>query len=282
MSNVDAPPERPLPLSALRPEVAAALLALADDELVIGHQHSQWLGLSPFLEEDLTMASIAQDEMGHARALYACLWPDWVDREADVVRRPVHGWRSCQLVELAAPSWEWALIRHWVYDTIEPLRWRALESSSGAEIPGFSALAAKVAQEERFHRHHAEQLVTKLALANPDANARLQFAINAVVPLMGTLLEADQVGEGWELLQVAAERANLVLPAIEVAGSLEAPSAELAGPISASLRVPPVGPFPTGKPDWGSLVSRTVRHPDFGAVHASLMAVILVDPIATW
>jgi ring-1,2-phenylacetyl-CoA epoxidase subunit PaaC len=253
MSNVDASPERPLPVSGFQPEVAAALLALADDELVIGHQHSQWLGLSPFLEEDLTMASIAQDEMGHARALYACLWPDWVDREADVVRRPVDAWRSCQLVELAAPSWEWALIRHWVYDTLEPLRWRALESSSGAEIPGFSALAVKVAQEERFHRHHADQLVTKLALANPAANARLQLAVDAVVPLIGTLLEADQLGEGWELLRLASVGANLVLPAIEPVGSVVAP-----------------------------LVSRTVRHPDFGAVHASLMAVILVDPIATW
>lgn len=253
MSNLDASPERPLPMSALQPEVTAALLGLADDELVIGHQHSQWLGLSPFLEEDLTMASIAQDELGHARALYACIWPDWVDREADVVRRPVDEWRSCQLVELATPSWEWALIRHWVYDTLEPLRWQAIESSYGAEIRGFSALAAKVAQEERFHRHHAEQLVTKLGLANPDTNARMQCVVDAVVPLMGTLLEVEHLAEGWELLRLGAERANLVLPTIELVGSLVAPFA-----------------------------SRTVRHPDFRAVHASLMAVILVDPLATW
>jgi copper transport protein len=35
------------------------------------------------------------------------------------------------------------------------------------------------------------------------------------------------------------------------------PCAELAGPISASLRVPPVGSFPTGKPDWEPLLVLT-------------------------
>jgi phenylacetate-CoA oxygenase PaaI subunit len=243
--------ERPLPVSSLRPEVAAALLALADDELVMGHRHSQWLGLSPFLEEDLTMASIAQDEMGHARALYACIWPDWADREADVVRRPATEWRSCQLVELMAPSWEWALIRHWVYDTLEPMRWHVIESSYGTEIAGFAALAAKVGQEERFHRHHAEQLVIKLGLANVGANARLQHCVDSVVPLVGTLVDLPQVGEAWELLRVVADRAGLQLPATEVVVATRE-------------------------------VGRGVRHHDFAEVHASLWAVIRVDPVASW
>ena len=243
--------ERPLPLSPLRTEVAAALLALADDELVIGHQHSQWLGLSPFLEEDLTMASIAQDEMGHARALYACLWPDWADREADVVRRPASEWRSCQLVELAAPSWEWALIRHWAYDTIEPLRWEAIEASVGRELEGFSALVAKVAQEERFHRHHAEQLVVKLGLANADANARLQNVVDSVVPLVATMVDPAQLETVRDALGVVARKAALQLPPLPLRTSTD-------------------------------LASRLTRHADFADIGASLLAVVAVDPVATW
>ena len=46
------------------------LLALADDELVMGHRLSEWTGWVPYVEEDLAMSSIAQDEIGHARALY--------------------------------------------------------------------------------------------------------------------------------------------------------------------------------------------------------------------
>ena len=45
-------------------------LALADDELVIGHRHSQWTGVAPHLEEDLAFSSIAQDEIGHAVLWY--------------------------------------------------------------------------------------------------------------------------------------------------------------------------------------------------------------------
>ena len=46
------------------------LLALADDELVLGWRNSEWTGIAPFLEEDVAFSSIAQNEIGHARALY--------------------------------------------------------------------------------------------------------------------------------------------------------------------------------------------------------------------
>src|SRR6266508_1963759 len=46
------------------------LLALADDELIMGHRHSEWTGWAPHIEEDLAFSSIAQDEMAHARLLY--------------------------------------------------------------------------------------------------------------------------------------------------------------------------------------------------------------------
>ena len=46
------------------------LLALADDELVLGHRHSEWTGWAPHIEEDLAFSSIAQDEIAHARLLY--------------------------------------------------------------------------------------------------------------------------------------------------------------------------------------------------------------------
>lgn len=249
--SVDALVERHLPITALRPEMASALLALADDEFVIGHRHSQWLGLSPFLEEDLTLASIAQDELGHARALYACLWPDWVDREADVVRRPASEWRSCELVERVPPSWEWALIRHWVYDALEPMRWLVIESLFGEELIGFAALAAKVAQEERFHRHHGEQLVIKLGSANFEANARLQDAVNSVVPLVATLVQPEDIEIAWELLRVVADKAALQLPSIA-----------------------------RGRPPESA--GRLIRHADFADVHAALLAVVAVDPTATW
>ena len=49
------------------------LLSMADDEFVIGFSDSEWTGIAPILEEDIAMSSLAQDELGHARALYELL-----------------------------------------------------------------------------------------------------------------------------------------------------------------------------------------------------------------
>ena len=46
------------------------LLSLADDELILGWRNSEWTGIAPSLEEDVAFSSIAQNEIGHARALY--------------------------------------------------------------------------------------------------------------------------------------------------------------------------------------------------------------------
>ena len=51
-------------------ERAQRLLELADDELILGWRDSEWTGIAPSLEEDVAFSSIAQNEIGHARALY--------------------------------------------------------------------------------------------------------------------------------------------------------------------------------------------------------------------
>src|SRR5213593_1481038 len=57
----------------LRSVSEQALLAIADDELVLGWRNSEWTGIAPVLEEDVAFSSIAQNEIGHARALYGLL-----------------------------------------------------------------------------------------------------------------------------------------------------------------------------------------------------------------
>src|SRR5215216_3904629 len=53
--------------------LAELLLAMADDEFVLGFWDSEWTGIAPLLEEDVAFASLAQDEIGHAQALYRLL-----------------------------------------------------------------------------------------------------------------------------------------------------------------------------------------------------------------
>ena len=48
-----------------------ALLALADDHLILGHRLSEWCGHAPMLEEDLSLPNMALDLLGQARNLFA-------------------------------------------------------------------------------------------------------------------------------------------------------------------------------------------------------------------
>ena len=50
-----------------------SLLEIADDELILGWRDSEWTGIAPLLEEDVAFSSIAQNEIGHARAVYELL-----------------------------------------------------------------------------------------------------------------------------------------------------------------------------------------------------------------
>ena len=50
----------------VRTALAGLLLAMADDEFVLGFWDSEWTGIAPVLEEDVAFASLAQDEIGRA------------------------------------------------------------------------------------------------------------------------------------------------------------------------------------------------------------------------
>jgi ring-1,2-phenylacetyl-CoA epoxidase subunit PaaC len=72
MSNLWTAPDTAglLKEDASRDAVRSYLLAAADDELIIGHRHSEWTGFAPDIESDVALSSVAQDELGHARVLY--------------------------------------------------------------------------------------------------------------------------------------------------------------------------------------------------------------------
>jgi ring-1,2-phenylacetyl-CoA epoxidase subunit PaaC len=141
-------------------ERAQLLLEIADDELILGWRNSEWTGIAPFLEEDVAFSSIAQNEIGHARALYA-LAADELGTTADELaldRRPEE-YRCAPLVELRRVEWGATIARHWLYETADELRIAALKESDDAEVAG---LAAKIDREEVYHRLHAEMWLERL------------------------------------------------------------------------------------------------------------------------
>ena len=141
-------------------ERAQLLVAIADDELILGWRDSEWTGIAPFLEEDVAFSSIAQNEVGHARALYELAARD-LDTTADALafdRKPEE-YRCAQLVELRLPEWERTIARHYLYEQADAERLERLKASDDKEVAG---LAAKIDREEAYHRLHAQMWFERL------------------------------------------------------------------------------------------------------------------------
>ncbi|MFO7572703.1 MAG: 1,2-phenylacetyl-CoA epoxidase subunit PaaC [Gaiellaceae bacterium] len=155
------------------------LLSIADDELILGWRDSEWTGIAPFLEEDVAFSSIAQNEIGHARALYELAAAE-LGTTADELafdRQPAE-YRCAPLVQLRRLEWARTIARHWLYETADEIRLGALKASEDAEIAG---IAAKMDREEAYHRMHAEMWVDRM-LASEEGRTRFEEAVDELWP----------------------------------------------------------------------------------------------------
>jgi ring-1,2-phenylacetyl-CoA epoxidase subunit PaaC len=170
--------------------VAEEILEIADDELLIGWRNSEWTGIAPFLEEDVAFSSIAQGEIGHARALYELAARELgTDADALAFDREPEEYRSSPLVELQlVPDWARTIARHWLYETADAIRIAALEESSSPEVAG---LAAKIEREEAYHRMHADMWAERLRESSE--RKRFEAAVAELWPYsLGALAEEQR------------------------------------------------------------------------------------------
>ena len=141
-------------------ERAQLLLSLADDELIVGWRDSEWTGIAPTLEEDVAFSSIAQNEIGHARALYELAAAELgTNADALAFDRSPDEYRCAPLVELHLMEWAHTIARRYLYEEADRVRIDALIHGDDAELAG---LAAKIDREETYHRMHAEMWAARL------------------------------------------------------------------------------------------------------------------------
>jgi len=253
-------------LPATRSALSLLLLSMADDEFVIGFTDSEWTGIAPLLEEDVAMSSIAQDEIGHARALYELLADvvaDGRDADAWAYDRPPEGFYHARLLDNARGDWADTIVRRYLYDTADAVRLEALAGSSFAPLRD---LVGKLRREERYHLMHAEAWFERLARGGAESRRRMLAALERLGPDAGTVLTPLPT----EL-------------ALDMAGILAAPYPELEArwraslaPIFERLDLPPLPP--TGDPG----ASRTAHSDAFRRLHAEFTSVRRIDPGATW
>jgi ring-1,2-phenylacetyl-CoA epoxidase subunit PaaC len=250
----------------LRPEVRTALaellLTLADDELVIGFADSEWTGIAPFLEEDVAISSLAQDELGHARAFYGLL-AELTGGDADAIAydRQPDEYRHCRLLDHPRGDWAFSMARRYLYDTADAVR---LEAVAGSSYVPLAELVAKIRREETYHLMHVDAWLRRLAGTHGEPRDRLLAALEKLGP------------DATSVFTPVAGEAVLVM-----AGIVEGPMAELRGRwlrdlsltfAQLDLPMPPTASDPRGREGhgeawrwlWGELTS--VRRLDPEAV----------------
>jgi ring-1,2-phenylacetyl-CoA epoxidase subunit PaaC len=206
------------------------LYKLADDQLILGHRNSEWTGFGPILEEDIAFSSMAQDKIGHSLAFYTLL-NDLGEAEPDTVAftRNAGQFHNSQLVELPNGEYDFSLIRHFLYDNAEIVRFEMLSRSSYEPI---AKVATKLKGEVKYHVLHANTWIKNLGTSTEEAILRLKSSLSEALPYALGLFEPSKyeqelieagVYEGEEAvkaewlkrIQAVLEKTELKLPDLE-------------------------------------------------------------------
>jgi ring-1,2-phenylacetyl-CoA epoxidase subunit PaaC len=247
---------------------ALLVLALGDDEHVLGSRHVQWTGVAPHLEEDLAFSSIGQDEIGHGVVWYS-LAAELTGKDPDVLGlgRAPNEYRHAVLCERPNRDWGYTIARHLLFDLAEDVRLPVLAESRWTDL---ADATGALRREERYHLMHARAWVQRLAEGPAEAREHLVTGLQAAVPEAIGLFEpfsgesrlladgtlplssAEQLARWWDAVE--AELAPLGLAAV----------------VDRSARTP----IPGGR--------RGVHSHDFLELWEEMTALYRSDPGARW
>lgn len=191
-----------------------AVLALADDQLILGHRDSEWCGRAPILEEDIAFANIALDELGHAKLWYE-LWAESRGEDVEttpdrlIFHRAVDEYRCAQIVELPKGDWAFTVMRQFLCDAAEMI-W--LNSARNSSMEKIAQVAAKIQREELYHMRHMRAWLKRLGLGTDESHRRMQMALDALwhytpqlfapvsdaETLIGVLPDSQKIHAEWQ------------------------------------------------------------------------------------
>ena len=248
---------------ASREALAELLLSVADDEFVIGFWDSEWTGIAPMLEEDVATSSIAQDEIGHARALYEML-AQLTDDDPDRIAygRGAEDFRHAALLNHARGDWAFSVARRYLYETADAVRLAALARSAHEPL---ALLAGKMRREETYHLLHADAWLRRLSEAGGETRGRLTDALTSLWP------DAQEVFAPLAGEELLVREGLLPTP-------MRALHAEWQHQVRAVLE-PLVATLPDASP---SQDGRTRRTDDFAWLHSEFTSVARAEAAATW
>lgn len=244
------------------PDVAEYALWLGDDALILSQQLGMWIARAPELEEDVALANIALDLLGHARSLLHYAGTATNRTEDDLAYwRDEHDFRCAWLFEQRNGDFAQTIVRQLAASVYQFELYTALQSSSDATL---AAVAAKAPKEVEYHRDHAVQWTLRLAGGTDESRRRILRAVEDLWPYVDELFRDEPLLD--RLDGIAARPSTLRAPFDAVIAAVFA---------EAELTVPETPPSAGG--------GRQGRHfPTLGFLLAEMQVLARQHPGATW
>jgi phenylacetate-CoA oxygenase PaaI subunit len=228
------------------------ILTLADSKRILGIRYSDWILGAPSIETGIAASSMAQDEWGHARLLYAMLKdldhdPVWIEQQ-----RPAPEWSSVDVLDGPLADWGWVVAAMHVVDGALQV---ALEAFASGTYEPARTRVPKMIAEETFHRDLGLAWFRRLAAGSQEGADHLAQAVRALLPR--TLAWLNPADEPWRELADA----GLVADGSRVIEHY----AERVGPALESVGVTLAGIAPD-RSGWDERRGRGPGHPDLDAI----------------
>lgn len=172
-------------------DVAEYALRLGDDALVLGQRLGDWISRAPELEEDVALANIALDLLGHARSLLHYAGTRDGRSEDDLAYfRDEPEFRNAWMFEQPNGDFAHTIARQLLVSTYLVELYRHLEQSTDATL---AAIAAKSSKEVDYHRDHAVQWTLRLAGGTDESRRRMVRAVEQTWPYVDELFRDDEL-----------------------------------------------------------------------------------------
>ncbi len=179
--------------AATTDDAVEALLRIGDSCLVLAQRLTAWCGHAPALEEDIALANVALDVLGHARAMLTRAGElEGAGRTEDDLAylREAPDFRNALLVEQPNGDFAHTIVRQFLFDAWSVPLWQGLTASTDAQVAG---IAGKAAKEVAYHLRHSSGWVVRLGDGTPESHARMQTAVADLWPYAGEVFLDDDV-----------------------------------------------------------------------------------------
>ena len=174
-------------------DVARYALYLGDDALMLAQRLGWWIARAPELEEDIALANIALDLLGHARFFLTYAGTAWGKTEDDLAYfRDEEEFRSCRLVEQENGDFGQTIARQLIFSYYQYELYRRLVRSTD---PTLAAIADKALKEVEYHQDHASQWILRLGLGTEESKRRVQAGLTYMWPYVDELFHDDELVE---------------------------------------------------------------------------------------